>query len=325
MASWTVMNDKPAKPAKSWLALLGLLLSHGLLFYISYTLNQQNGVPQKTLFLILAGVAFVVGMFSVASVARVRRDFWPAALLFTVSVFTVEALLRVNEVPAGLIPTPTRVILALYTARFVLIQDLYFTFVLEALIGMLAGVVLGALAALLLARFRLLELGLMPYFSVFSSIPIVALAPVLVNAIGLEWPSKAVVVAITVVFPVVVNVVRGLQSASPLHLDLMHSYGASPMRVFMDVKVPTALPYFFNALKIATTLSLISAIVAEFFGTTGNGLGFRIQIEAGRYNLDLVWAAIVLASLIGIVFFSVVNVLERKITGWHSSYRLPSS
>ncbi|GEM44702.1 ABC transporter permease [Deinococcus cellulosilyticus] len=321
MASYSVMKENRPQASRAWISWTLVLLAHLVLFFISYTLNQQQGVSQKLLLQIVTVLSLFVGLTAVGLVAQNRRDFIPAALLFTVSVLFVEAMLRVNEVPAGLIPTPSRVVVALYNAREVLMLDVFYTFVLEALIGFVAGIVIGVLASMAVARYKFLELGILPYASIFSSIPIVALAPVMVKAIGLEWPSKAAVVAVTVIFPIIVNVVRGLQSASPLHLDLMRSYGASPMRVFFDVRVPTAMPYFFNALKISTTLSLISAIVAEFFGTTGNGLGFRIQIEAGRFNFDIVWAAIVVASVIGIVFFSLIGALERKVTGWHASYR----
>ncbi|MFC6751089.1 ABC transporter permease [Deinococcus aquaticus] len=236
----------------------------------------------------------------------------PPLLTGLLAVLAAEGLLRAYAVPAGLIPTPTRVLAALWNARTVLLQDTYTTFVLEALLGFLAGTVLGLALALLVVRFRFLERGLLPYAALFSSIPIVALAPVIVKAIGLDWPSKTVVVAVTVLFPVVVGAVRGLQSASPLHLDLMHTYAAAPTRTFLDVRVPTALPFVFGALKVASTLALISAIVAEFFGTNGHGLGFRIQIEVGRFGLDVVWAAIVLASIAGIAFFSLVSAAETR-------------
>lgn len=237
----------------------------------------------------------------------------PAAFTLLLGVLATEALLRAYAVPAGLIPTPSRVLAALWTARRVLLQDTLTTFVLEALLGFVAGTVLALALALLVVRFRFLERGLLPYAALFSSIPIVALAPVIVKAVGLDWPSKTVVVGVTVLFPVVVGAVRGLQSASRLHLDLMHTYAASPAQTFRDVRVPAALPFVFGALKVASTLALISAIVAEFFGTNGHGLGFRIQIEVGRFGLDVVWAAIILASVAGIVFFSLVSAAEARL------------
>ncbi len=279
-----VPGEGAAPEARAWLAGILALLAVGAL--------GVRGAAQ--------------GMSRAAQVA-------PALLTGLLAVLTAEGLLRAYAVPAGLIPTPTRVLAALWNARTVLLQDTYTTFVLEALLGFLAGTVLGLALALLVVRFRFLERGLLPYAALFSSIPIVALAPVIVKAIGLDWPSKTVVVAVTVLFPVMVGAVRGLQSASPLHLDLMHTYAAAPTRTFLDVRVPTALPFVFGALKVASSLALISAIVAEFFGTNGHGLGFRIQIEVGRFGLDVVWAAIVLASMAGIAFFSLVSAAETRL------------
>lgn len=239
----------------------------------------------------------------------------PAAFTLLLGVLAAEALLRAYAVPPGLIPTPGLVLQSLWAARTVLLQDTLYTFGLEGLLGFLLGTVAGLLLALVVVRFRFLELGLLPYAALFSSIPIVALAPVIVKAVGLEWPSKTLVVAVTVLFPVVIGAVRGLQSAQPMHLDLMHTYAATPAQTFREVRVPTALPFVFNALKVGSTLALISAIVAEFFGTDGHGLGFRIQIEVGRFNLSVVWAAIVLSSIVGIAFFGLINLLERRFVG----------
>jgi len=122
-----------------------------------------------------------------------------------------------------------------------------------------------------------------------------------------------------VFFPVVVNVVRGLLEIDPRLLDLMRSYAASDREVFAKARAPNALPFFFNALKLGTTLAMIGAIVGEFFGATGTGLGFRIQIEAGRFGFDIVWAAIIVASTLGIAWFGLVAWIERRFTSWHST------
>jgi len=257
----------------------------------------------------------------ISQVARTTRNFVPALLTFILAVLFTEALLRVYKVPPGLIPTPSRVWTALLSTQQVLLRDAFTTFVLEALFGFIGGTLAGLVFALGIVRSRFLERGLLPYASVLSSVPIVALAPILVKMIGLEWPSKAVIVGITVFFPVVVNVVRGLQSVSPLQLDLMHSYGSSAGQVFALLRVPTALPFLFNALKIAVPLALIGAIVGETFGATGSGLGFRIGISVGRFEYDVAWAAIVIASLISLLFFGLVSLLERRFLNWHSSMR----
>ncbi|WP_229775935.1 ABC transporter permease [Deinococcus ruber] len=297
-----------------------LLLGAGLLglLVLALLLARQDApasaLPWAT-GVLLCLLLSALGIRSLAAGESRAARVLPAACTLLAAVLAAEALLRANAVPAGLIPTPSKVLAALWNARVVLLQDTLYTFLLEALLGFVVGTLAGLLLSLLVVRFSFLERGLLPYAALFSSIPIVALAPVVVKAIGLDWPSKLVVVAITVLFPVVVNTVRGLQSALPLHLDLMRTYAATPAQTFREVRVPTALPFVFNALKIGSTLALISAIVAEFFGTDGHGLGFRIQIEVGRFNLDIVWAAIVLASIVGIAFFGVINALERRFVG----------
>ncbi|GMA16878.1 ABC transporter permease [Deinococcus metallilatus] len=297
-------------------AALPLALSTLGLLGLAVALSRQGAAPGRPLPWLLGVLALLLlGVLGIHSAARGEgraARVLPAAFTLLLTVLGVEVLLRAYGVPAGLIPTPSRVLTALWEARTVLLLDTFYTFVLEALLGFLAGTVLGLALALLVVRFRFLERGALPYAALFSSVPIVALAPVVVKALGLEWPSKAVVVAITVLFPVVVNAVRGLQAAQPLHLDLLHTYAASPAQTFRNVRVPTALPFVFNALKVGSTLALISAIVAEFFGTNGHGLGFRIQIEVGRFNLAVVWAAIVLASVVGLAFFGLISVLERR-------------
>ncbi|MFT2720977.1 ABC transporter permease [Deinococcus sp. A31D244] len=313
----TPARTAAARPGAALLTAAALLVGVGGLLLVCLTLPAPGEGTAPDARAWLAGILalLAVGALGVRGAAQgMSRAAQVAPPLLTglLAVLAAEGLLRAYAVPAGLIPTPTRVLAALWNARTVLLQDTYTTFVLEALLGFLVGTVLGLGLALLVVRFRFLERGLLPYAALFSSIPIVALAPVIVKAIGLDWPSKTVVVAVTVLFPVVVGAVRGLQSASPLHLDLMHTYAAAPTRTFLDVRVPTALPFVFGALKVASTLALISAIVAEFFGTNGHGLGFRIQIEVGRFGLDVVWAAIVLASMAGIAFFSLVSAAETR-------------
>ena len=307
-------------------ALLAALLTlAGLIGLALLTLalwNAERGTPLQIALIWLSLIVGATGILRSAISLPPRLAAWlPAALLLLLGVLASETFLRAYAVPPGLIPTPSRVLSALWSARVVLLSDAFTTFVLEALTGYVVGSVLGVLLALAVARSPFLERGLLPYATAFSAIPIVALAPVLVKGIGLEWPSKAVIVAITVFFPVAVNVVRGLQSASPLALDLMRSYAATPGQTFAYLRVPASLPFLFNALKLSTTLALIGAIVGEFFGATGSGLGFRIQIEAGRFGFDIVWAAVIVAAILGIGFYLLVAWVEKWLTGWHVSYR----
>ncbi len=300
------------------LAVGSVLLATSLFILLVMALSLSQLVPPiaSALPWVLGTLAAVlIGFYGIRLLAQgnsLTARILPAAALLLLGIFSSEIMLRAYNVPTGLIPTPSKVVQSLYLARTVLLQDAYYTFVLEALFGFILGTVTGIALALIVVRFRFLERGLLPYAALLSSVPIVALAPVIIKAVGLGWFSKTVIVAITVLFPVVINTVRGLHSASPMLLDLMHSYAASAPQTFREVRWPSALPFVFNALRIGSTLALINAIVAEFFGTEGHGLGFRIQIEVGRFNLDIVWAAIVIASVIGISFFLLISVLERR-------------
>lgn len=325
MASGTVAVNLRGGGSRVTLGWALLALGLALLLAAVWTVwpYALDAVPpaRKTASILLTILGAVSGSFGLAGVASRTKGLIPALLAALLALVAVEALLRAYGVPPGLIPTPTRVVQALWSARAVLLQDARVTFVQETLVGYTAGAVLGILVALAAVRFPFLERGALPYAGLFSSIPIVALAPVIVKAFGLEWTSKAIIVAITVFFPVVVNVVRGLQSTNPLLLDLMRTYAVTPAQAFALVRVPSALPFLFNALKVASTLAMIGAIVGEFFGTEGRGLGFRIQIEAGRFNLDIVWAAIVVASVLGIAFYAIIQWIEQRYTRWHASQR----
>jgi NitT/TauT family transport system permease protein len=118
-----------------------------------------------------------------------------------------------------------------------------------------------------------------------------------------------------------VNSVAGLAGSGRLERELMQSYGASYWQTLWKLRLPAALPFIFNALKINSTLALIGAIVAEFFGTPIVGMGFRISTEVGRMNVDMVWAEILMAAFAGSAFYGVVAALERAFTFWHPSYR----
>ncbi|MEA2957969.1 MAG: NitT/TauT family transport system permease protein, partial [Alphaproteobacteria bacterium] len=138
---------------------------------------------------------------------------------------------------------------------------------------------------------------------------------------GFDWPSKAAVVALVTFFPMLVNTLAGLSASGHTERDLMRSYGADHRQTLMKLYLPAALPFIFNALKINATLALIGAIVAEFFGTPTQGIGFRISTEAGRMAIDMVWAEIALAAIAGMACYGLVALAERATTFWHPSYR----
>lgn len=305
------------------------LLTLGLALQLGVILRwwQETAVAPVGLRLLIAlgALAMLVGLAQLARrLAHTRNPIagaLPAALTLLILLLTAEALLRAYQVPPGLIPTPTRVVITLGEVREVLWRDAQQTVLKSALVGYAIGTVLGVMSALLVSRFRFLERGFLPYATLFSSVPIVALAPVLVKIMGIDWPSKAAICAITVYFPVVINTFRGLTEVNPLALELMRAYAASEVQQYRWLRWPNALPFLFNALKLGATLAMIGAIVGEFFGANGRGLGFRIQIEAGRFGFDIVWAAIIIASLAGIAWYSLIAWLERRFTGWHASFR----
>jgi NitT/TauT family transport system permease protein len=138
---------------------------------------------------------------------------------------------------------------------------------------------------------------------------------------GFDWPSKAAVVVAMVFFPMLVNTVQGLTATDSMQRDLMRTYSASWGQTLLRLRLPAAMPFVFNGLKICATLALIGAIVAEFFGSPTYGMGFRISTEVGRLQLDMVWAEIAVAALLGSAFYGVWALLERRVTFWHPSQR----
>jgi NitT/TauT family transport system permease protein len=179
----------------------------------------------------------------------------------------------------------------------------------------------GFIVAILIDRSPFLQRGLLPIGNLVSALPIVGVAPIMVMWFGFDWPSKAAVVVIMTFFPMLVNTVAGLSAASPMQHDLMNTYAANYWQRLFKLRLPEALPFIFNALKINSTLAMIGAIVAEFFGTPTVGMGFRISTEVGRMNVDMVWAEIAVAALAGSLFYGVIALAERMFTFWHPSNR----
>lgn len=162
----------------------------------------------------------------------------------------------------------------------------------------------------------------MPFAIAANSVPIIALAPIANGMFSITNPvSKMVVVAIVVFFPVMINTARGLIEVDERELELMRSYAASPRQVMSRVRVPGALPYFFSAMKVAAVLSIIAAVVAEYFGGSQDVLGQYIIAKANLFVYPDAWAGVLVASLLGVGLYVGVLVLERLVMPWHSSLR----
>ena len=250
---------------------------------------------------------------------RARDALAPAA--FGVALLLLwEVGVRLFDVPSVILPAPSAI-----AARFAnSLPTLSADFV-QTLRGVLAGYLIGSGAglgvAILIDRSPFLQLGLLPLGNLVSALPIIGVAPIMVMWFGFDWQSKAAVVVIMTFFPMLVNAAAGLKGAGAMERDLMMTYAANYRQTLTKLRLPAALPFVFNALKINTTLAMIGAIVAEFFGTPTVGMGFRISTEVGHLAIDMVWATIVVAALSGSLFYAVVAGLERRATFWHASYR----
>ncbi len=182
----------------------------------------------------------------------------------------------------------------------------------EAIVGFIMGGILGFLLGVLFAHSNLLERGLLPYVVASQTVPLLAIAPMVVIWMGGSWFSVAVIAAYLTFFPVTINTLRGLRSPEPTAIELMHSYAASTWEILWKLRVPAALPYIFTALKISATASIVGAIIGELPSGIANGLG-RVILNFNQYYAtgpEKLWASIFFASLTGMVFFLIITFLE---------------
>ena len=282
----------------------------------------------------MTGVAFIgalavwgAGWFLNARLAasalagtRIVRLAVPAIFGLTLLVMW-ELLVRLLEVSPIVLPPPTMI-----ADRFANeIPTLWADFVQTIIKGAMTGYIVGGLAAFAVAiladRSDFLTRGILPVGSFMAALPIVGIAPIFVRWLGSDWQSKAAVVAVMVFFPILVNAVAGLRDTTAMQRDLTRTYGAGYWATLFKLRLPAALPFIFNGLKIATTLALIGAIVAEFFGSPTVGMGFRISTSVGQLALDMVWAEIVVAALAGSAFYGLMAWIEGRVTFWHPSQR----
>lgn len=252
--------------------------------------------------------------------SRLNRIIVP--MLFGVILLVLwEAIVVGLSVPFVLLPPPSMIWDRLIASVPILWADFQQTFLKAVLIGYALGSGTGFIVAILIDRSPFLQRGLLPLGNFVSALPIVGVAPIMVMWFGFDWPSKAAVVIVMTFFPMLVNTVSGLATANVLQRDLMRTYAANYWQTLFKLRLPAAAPFIFNALKINSTLALIGAIVAEFFGTPTVGMGFRISTEVGRMNVDMVWAEIAIAAIAGSAFYGLVALIERSVTFWHPSVR----
>ena len=251
---------------------------------------------------------------------RLRR--WgPAAALFAGGLAVWEGAVRLFDIKGFILPAPSAIAAAFAAESSDLFAAGWATFS-TALAGLGAGAAGAVLVSLAAARWRFVREGAVPLAVAANSTPIIVLAPIANSWFGILSPAGSIfVVAVLVFFPVMINMVRGLMSADASQLELLDSYAAGRGTALRKLQLPTAAPYLFSAMKVAAALSLIGAIVKEFFGGPQARLGQYITTKAGLLQFEEAWAAIALASAFGIALYLLAAWAERRAIPWHISVR----
>jgi len=246
------------------------------------------------------------------------RSVLPPVVVGVLVVVAWELTVTLGRIAPFIVPAPSAIWRELIEQRGNVWEAAVATGV-NALIGLIAGTVMGVLAAMAASRFRPLSEVSVPFAAVLNALPIIALAPILNNMF--ETTSsvpRRIVVAIIVFFPVFINTLRGLREVDPTHRELMQSYAASGWTFARKVRLPGALPFVFTGLRQASSLAVIAAVVAEYFGGLQNGLGSRITSAAAFTAYPRAWAFVVGACLLGLVFYLSTLLLERLAMPWKS-------
>ncbi|MGF7004783.1 ABC transporter permease [Aminobacter sp. BE322] len=303
--------------------------AHGAAWLLIAGIAGNEGMARMPYFLLLAA-AWLLAWRCVAELSAMKpakRQVKTLLRLLIPAIFGAwiliiwEAVTRGAGIPFILLPPPSSVAARIASSLPILAADVQQTIFKAVLFGYVVGCGAGFAVAILADRVAFLRRGLLPIGNMVSALPIIGVAPIMVMWFGFDWQSKAAVVIIMTFFPMLVNTVAGLTASGHMERDLMRTYASSYWQTLFKLRLPAAAPFIFNALKINSTLALIGAIVAEFFGTPVVGMGFRISTEIGRMNVDMVWAEIAVAALAGSLFYGMVALAERATTFWHPSVR----
>jgi NitT/TauT family transport system permease protein len=252
------------------------------------------------------------------------REWAPALVVFALVIAVWEGSISAFHIQQFLLPRPSDIVKTFWTARHTLWPAGWYTFK-EALVGFFIGSALGVVVATIIGRFKGVGTAILPIAIAANAVPIIAFSPITNNWFGLLNPvSKMAIAAVLCFFPTMVNTLRGLTSVHPSSIELMRSYGGGELAMFRRVRIPSSLPFMFTGLKVAAVLSMIGAIVGEYFGGPTNALGVSILNDSQLFDFPRAWAGIVLASVFGIGLYGAVALVEHVTTGWHPSARAVS-
>jgi NitT/TauT family transport system permease protein len=253
-------------------------------------------------------------------IAAVLNAAWLRPFLFLIALIVLwDVVIRVFNIPPYQVPKPEDVLRTLWNDWPLLLQQSIPTTV-ATIQGFLLSAVFGVVAAVLIAGSRTIESYVYPLLVFSQSIPKIAIAPLLVVWFGFGMMPKVLCAFLLGFFPVVVSAVQGFKSVEPDMLDLARAMEAKRLQIFRMVAFPHAMPAIFAGLKVSITLAVVGAVVGEFVGSN-NGLGFVLQRSIGNFELPTMFAALVVLSLIGVVLFWVLDVIERWMIPWHASQR----
>lgn len=323
----TVISLLPLPPV--FVAVTLLVCAHFSTGLLISRLAGNEGMASTAFFFILAANWLLAWRcVSILSELRIRSRAIDSLLRLVIpAIFGAwililwEAVTRGFGIPFIILPPPSAIGARLVSSIPTLWADVQQTVFKAVIFGYIVGCASGFAVAILADRIAFFRRGLLPIANLMSALPIIGVAPIMVMWFGFDWQSKAAVVIVMTFFPMLVNTIAGLSAAGSMERDLMRSYASDYWQTLTKLRLPAAMPFIFNALKINSTLALIGAIVAEFFGTPIVGMGFRISTEIGRMNVDMVWAEITVAAFVGSIFYGVVALGERALTFWHPSNR----
>ena len=311
---------------KIYIIIISGALLHGFIFYLLgnlYTSNIMFGLWFQVFAAWISAIIFVSRLAFINPSSNIIKKAMIVIVPFFFGLWIIllwEIICIGLNIPQILLPAPSLIGVQIYNSIDMLYADFHQTVIKAVIPGYIYGCGSAFILSIIIDRSPFLQRGLLPIGNLMSAMPIVGIAPIMVMWFGFDWQSKAAVVCIMTFFPMLVNTVAGLQIATSIDHDVMSTWGSNYWQSLLKMRLPKALPLIFNGLKINSTLALIGAIVAEFFGTPIVGMGFRISVEAQRMSFDLVWAEIAMAAVVGSCFYGCLALLERYLTFWHPSF-----